>query len=185
MGKTKMNQQTLIEQVTKISTEMAVKAAMEYMEEQKKKEEKEKYDKRLRNTKILIKNYRNFVLHTKDIQDDIDQLNDNLLIDDLHGADELAVESIKRSKQRTLAMIKFINQMFVLYKNRCEDSDKPEDMRRYETVFYMYISDDKKTVNQIAKENCIDNRTVYKDINNACKELSSLMFGVDGIRFVL
>ncbi|MDX8367766.1 HTH domain-containing protein [Cytobacillus sp. IB215665] len=183
MNKKKTNHTALMEQVAKISAETAVNAAIEYMEEQKRKEEKERRDKRLRNTKLLLKNYRSFVLHTEEITEDINILNESIL-DDMIEVNELAVESIRRSKKRTLAMVKFMNQMLSIYKVICENSSKPEDMRRYETVYLMYISEDKMTASEIAETHNIDNRTVYKDIDSAAKEISSLIFGVDGIRFV-
>ncbi|PSJ63496.1 hypothetical protein C7J99_31520, partial [Brevibacillus brevis] len=57
--------QRLAEEVTKLSAETAVKAAIEFLEKEKQKQQKEKRDWRLRNTKLLLKHYRSFVSHVE------------------------------------------------------------------------------------------------------------------------
>lgn len=168
----------LVEQVAKISAEKT----LEFLVKEKEKQAKVKKDRRLRNTKMLLKHYRSFVIHCSTIHLELNKLNELLQIDDLE-TDENAVLSIKRSKERTLAIVKFTNQMLEIYKLLCERSGKPEEIRRYETIHKMYISEKKQTAEEISEGHKIDTRTVYKDIDNACKTLSSLIFGVDSIHF--
>jgi hypothetical protein len=175
--------QKLLEQVAKISAETAVQAALDYLEKEKQKQQKAKRDRRLRNTKLLLKHYRSFVLHCQDAKAELERLADPKVLNDL-DTDEFAVESIKRSKERTLAMVKFINQMLEVYRIFCERSGRPEEIRRYNTIHMMYIANEKSTAEQIAERHKIDVRTVYKDVNKACEALSALIFGVDGIRMI-
>lgn len=160
----------------------AVKIALEYLEKEKQLQEKSKRDRRLRNVKLLLKHYRSFSTHCADIKLEINELDSKLELDEL-DTDEFAVESIKRSKERTLAMVKFINKMLKVYKIMSEQSSNPEDLRRYQTVYNLYISDNKKTVDEISEMHKINRRTVYKDVDKACETLSILIFGVDGIKF--
>lgn len=173
----------ILEQVTRISAETAVQAALEFLEKEKLKQQKAKRDRRLRNTKLLLRNYRSFKIHCSDVKAELEALCDPDLLEDL-DSDEFAIESIKRSKERTLAIINFVDQMLEVYRIMCERSDKPEDIRRYKTIHMMYISDEKFTIEQIAEGHNIDIRTVYKDINKACNVLSALIFGVDGVRMI-
>jgi hypothetical protein len=177
-AKTKVDPK-LLEEVANIAAEKA----LEFLEKEKKRQQKQKRDRRLRNTKLLLKHYRAFKLHCQDVKVELEKLQDPELLEDL-DTDEFAIESIKRSKERTLAMVKFIDQMLLVYRIMCEQSDRPEELRRFKTIYMMYISDEKKTADEIAEGHNIDRRTVYKDINNACKTLSALIFGVDGIRMV-
>ena len=55
-------------------------------------------------------------------------------------------------------------------------------MRRYRVIMAMYIDDDKMTAQDIAEKENIEGRTVYKDITNAIKPLSALIFGIDSIK---
>lgn len=175
-----MNQK-LMEQVTKLSAETAVQAALEFMENERQKRQKEKRDRRLRNTKLLLKHYRSFVVHCEDLKRGVTEAQERELIDDL-DSEEFAVESIKRSKERTIAMVNFINRMLEMYKIMCERSDRPEEIRRYQTIHDLYISEEKISAEKIALGQKIDIRTVYKDADKAVKSLSVLVFGVDGVR---
>lgn len=175
-----MNQK-LTEEVTKLSAETAVKAAMEFLEKEKKQKEKAKKDWRLRNTKLLLKNYRSFVAHSLEIHEEMDAFKKAKALEELYSED-FAVESIKRSKQRTYAMVQFMERMLEVYRTMCEDSEQLEDMRRYQVICEMYIWGKKSTAEQVAKCHKIELRTVYRDINEAVKTLSVLIFGVDGIR---
>lgn len=170
----------LIEQIVK----KAVEAAIEQVEKEKQKDQKDKHDRRLRNTNLLLKHYRSFKLHAKDLEDELDTLDQEPedIIEQLYR-DDFAVESIKRSKTRTLAMIKFIDRMVRVYKEICETKDRPEDLRRYQTIYDLYISDDKKTYEEIADCHVSNVRTAYRDRKKAVEDLSILIFGVDAIKF--
>jgi hypothetical protein len=176
-----MSNEKLLEQVAKVSAETAVKTALEYMEQKQLKEQKNRRDIRLRNTKLLLKNYRSFVLHSKDLQIELDELEvPDDVFEEMHS-NELVVESIKRSKKRTLAMVKFIDQMLRVYRVLCEESGRDEEVRKYKTIYYLYISQERLSAEEVSERHNIDKRTVYKDVNKAAEVLSSLVFGIDSI----
>ncbi|MED1801797.1 hypothetical protein [Brevibacillus porteri] len=177
-----MNQK-MMEHVTKISAEAAVQAALEFLEKEKQKQQKEKRDWRLRNTKLLLKHYRSFVRHVDGTMEKVTAHDYAEAIGNLHSQ-ELALESIKRSTQRTMVMVKFVQRMLSVYETTCLMSEHPEDWRRYQIIHDLYISEEKKTVEQVATCHFIDTRTVYRDINEATKALSVLIFGVDAIDFM-
>lgn len=177
-----MGEQDVIDRITKLAAEAAVAATLETLEKEKKRQHKAKKDWRLRNTKLLLRNYRSFVGHCDDIHVVLDKLNAELL-EDL-DSDDFAIESIKRSKERTLAMITYVRNMMEVYRILCERSNNQDEMRQYRTIEMMYISDEIFTPDRIADCHKIEVRTVYRDINRACNALSALMFGVDGIRMV-
>ncbi|MFS1514577.1 HTH domain-containing protein [Chengkuizengella sp. SCS-71B] len=166
----------LVERITKV----AIETALEFLEKEEQKKQKVKKDFRLRNTKLLLKNYRSFLLHCEDLKDEIEEIEMQVL-DELY-TEEIAIESIKRSKQRTLTIVQFIKKMLGIYQVLCEKSNRPEEIRRYKIIEMMYISEEKFTAEQIAECQLIDVRTVYRDINEACKTLSVLIFGVDAVR---
>lgn len=169
-------------QLTDKHLEVITKTAIAVWEEKKKDQEKKKYDRRLRNIKLLLRNYRSFVKHCGIIKVEIVEINEEIesaLLD----SDELKLESIKKSKEKTLAMVKFINKMLAVYKATCEQG-KPEDLRRYEVIHYMYISEEKKTAEEISALQSVAVRTIFLDIEKACKDLSVLVFGIDGVHFV-
>ena len=173
--------------IIRIAAQAGVKAALDTLEKEKKKEGKQRSDKRLRNTKLLLRNYRMFKEHTANDVLESEQLEE--IASDIHdlmweyaGRNERYVESIKKSVERTRIIMTHIRDMLALYETYCQKSARPEDRRRYRVVYAMYIADEQKSTHEVAQQEGIDDRTVYKDVDAACEKLSALIFGIDGIR---
>jgi len=168
-------------------TEAGIKAAMDYLTEERKQLKKGRYDRRLRNTRLLLKNYRSFRNYAKNAVYKASQLKENA-VDILDGLDEysfddsLYIESIKKSQQRTLIILNHIDEMLRYYKIDCEQSGKDEELRRYRIIVAYYINEQRKSAEQIAEDEHIERRTLYKDINMALKPLSALIFGIDSMK---
>ena len=171
-----------------------VKAATDRIEEERKKERKGRYDRRLHNTRLLLKNYRVLKHHALDAVHTGARANEVIsenavdILDDLESMgfrkvdDRLYIESIKRSQQRTRIIIEHIDEMLRYWKIDCEQSGKEEALRRYRIVFATYIGDDQIAAEDLARREHIEKRTVYKDIKAAMRPLSALIFGIDGIK---
>lgn len=170
------------EEQLKLITKIATKEAVKAYHKQTEREIKKRKDRRLRNTKLLLRNYRSFKKHCDDIKLEIDEINDRIDFVTI-DSDEFKLESIKRSKEKTLIMVRYTEKMMKVYKALCEQSNDKEAIRRYKTVYDLYISEDRKTVEQVAKCQSVAKRTVYRDVEKACDTLVVLMFGIDGVKF--
>lgn len=171
-----------------------VKAATDRIEEERKKERKGRYDRRLHNTRLLLKNYRVLKHHALDAVHTGARANEVIsenavdILDDLESMgfrkvdDRLYIESIKRSQQRTRIIIEHIDEMLRYWRIDCEQSGREEALRRYRIVVDTYISDDQMTAEELAQREHIEKRTVYKDIKAAMRPLSALILGIDGIK---
>lgn len=177
----------VMEQAIQRGIDAGVKAAMEHIRTEREKERKSRQDRRLHNTRLLLKNYRLLKEHTKGAifranrareraVDILDGLNDYEMDDGLY------IESIKKSQQRTLIILAHIDQMLELYKAYCYNSGNPENIRRYGVVMATYIDEPKKSALEIAGTFGIEKRTVYKDIKAAANPLTALLFGIDSLR---
>lgn len=179
-----MGQETEI--LVRLAAEAGARAAMETLERERAKERKSRYDRRLRNTKLLLRNYRMFKKHCEHAVFDAEQLDENAIdILDLmweRGSRGNIVESIKQSAQRTAIIMRHVTDMLALYKIYCDSTGKPEDARRYRVIESLYITDHAVTAAEIAQREGIDDRTVYKDVDSACEKLSALIFGIDGLK---
>lgn len=173
---------TLNDQELEIVARAAASVAIEKYQQEQQERERQKFDRRLRNVKLLLRNYRSFATHTADIKLDIVELDERIDLSELES-DEFALTSIKRSKKRTLALIKFVNKMLQIYKTICEQTGNEEDIKKYEAIYYLYIAERKKTVAEISECQYVAERTVYRNVNKAYEDLSVLIFGVDGLRF--
>lgn len=178
----KCNVSTISEKHLEFITQVAARTALEHLEKQKTEQEKKKYDRRLRNVKLLLRNYRSFAKHCDSIKLEIHRLDTKLEIDDL-DTDEFVIKSIKRSKERTLAMVKYINKMLEVYEFMCEQSGEEEDKRRYRIIYELYIAEIKQTAKQVSAGHSVHLRTIYKDVDKASEALAVLMFGIDGVKF--
>lgn len=163
---------------------IAVEAAADYMEKQRQKDVNFKKNKRLHNTRLLLKNYNLFKTHCQksiykfsqsvdhqkalDILDIIDQYDDKTFIG-----------SIKQSVAKTHIILVHIDTMLKLYKIYCDNSEKPEDKRRYRCLCSYYFT--QKNINKIAEDESIDERTVQRDVRDACHKLGALIFGIDSL----
>lgn len=171
-----------------------VKAATDRIEEERKKERKSRYDRRLHNTRLLLKNYRVLkhhaleAVHTGTRANEIINENAVDILDDMDRLglgtvdDRLYIESIKRSQQRTRIIIEHIDEMLRYWRIDCEQSGKEEALRRYRIIRDTYIDDVQMTAEELAQREHIEKRTVYKDIKAAMRPLSALIFGIDGIK---
>lgn len=169
--------------------EAGVGAAMEYIDAERKASRKGRYDRRLHNTRLLLKNYRLFKKHAEGAIFNVKQAKERAVdilegIDDYAMDDELYIESIKKSQQRTIVILQHIDQMLNYYRIDCEQSHREDEIRRYRIVMATYIDDEKKSALEISEKECIERRTLYKDINIAMKPLTALFFGIDSMKTV-
>lgn len=188
----------IMEQAIQQGVEAGVKAGAEYIEDQRRQAKKDRYDRRLHNTRLLLKNYRRFRAHVNEgvssgensagrkkasskrpVESAISILDD---LDEFSYHDGLYIESIKRSQERTAIILRHIDKMMEYYRIDCDQNGTEEATRRYKVVMASYIDEPKLSPQEIAETFGIERRTIYRDINIAMKQLTALIFGIDGLR---
>lgn len=155
-----------------------------YKEEQK-KVQRERTDKRLRNTKLLLRNYRalkdnseNSVFGRTQIGESAADILESMM--NMYDNDVI-VDSIKRSASRTAIIVMHIETMLSLYEAYCEKSKDAVEKRRYKIIFNYYFTEIKSPPRELAKKYNTTENTVYRDINSGIEKLSALIFGIDGL----
>lgn len=173
-------------QIIQLAAEAGANAALDAFEKKKNAEIKERHDRRLRNTKLLLRHYRSFKSHVQNAIYESDLQEDENTADILelmweNNSTEAVVESIKRSATRTKLIVEHTETMLNAYKMMCMRSGNDTDKRHWNVIYDMYIAEEMIPKEEIAERNHIELRTVYKDVDVACKKLSTLIFGIDGI----
>ena len=142
-----------------------------------------KYEKKLHNTRLLLKNFRKFQKHSEQAEFTAGSLVDDELLemldidfDDKH--DELYIKSILRTKDRTAKMLNYIRK--VLEFNVTYTQDKQSEQNRAVTLKLIYV--DGKTQSQVADELGVDDRTIRRYIEDGITDVAPLMFGIDGVK---
>lgn len=177
-----------LERMMKQVAEIAAEKGINAYRETSAAAQKEKYDRRYRNVKLLLEHYRDFsnygekavyrIYEAMEKDEDIADILD--LMEGRRKDEDGKIESIEKGVIRTKVIMRHVNEMLNIYKISCRESPYQEEKRRWRVIYALYLSDEPKTVQEIAEEEYINERTVYKDVKAACKRLTALIFGIDG-----
>ena len=174
------------------SKELAVEAAKEAIKLFKKEEKEKNKRNRLHNTGLLMSKYIELQEHYETIKYRATEIEEDLEPVDFKAItqDDIIIDSIKRSKIRTMIILSQINSAVKLLEasmKQKNESEKCEVLRR------LYMDPSKKDLKFNAKvkevaENmtaagipCSES-TVRRWSNEMLNELSVKLFGVDGLR---
>lgn len=150
-------------------------------------------DRRLRNTKLLLKNYRMFKEHcTGAVYTDEAGEHDGsqeetafeLMDMILQRDNSVTVDAIRRSCRRTKIMVRHIDTMLGLYRVHCGQSGNDALQRGYRVIKGLYLDAVPLTPEQISEQEHISTRQVSRDRDIAIEQISLLMFGIDGLELV-
>lgn len=173
-------------EMQKRAAEIGANAALQKLEEEKKNMYRKASDRRLHNTKLLLRNYRmlrenadNSIFGRSQMKESAADILCSMM--NLYD-DEVIVDAIKRSATRTAIIVAHINTMLDLYQAYCSKSGNDLDMRRYEIINDMYIKEKPMSVKEIAETWHMSKENVYSDLKIAIERLSALIFGVDGLK---
>lgn len=175
------------EKAIEIGIKAGVREALDRIQKDKDDRFKYRHDRRLRNTKLLLRNYNKFRLHCKNAVYTSEQLREiNVIdvLDDLNNIDDesLYINSIKKTHDRTFIIVKHINRMIKLYEYSAKMDHDATTIRRYTVIKKFYMSNKKITYTEIAEELQVSEKTISRDIQQGIEDLSSLIFGIDGIK---
>lgn len=179
----KQNQETYLNLVVEMASKIATERAIEIHKQLHAEDAQRARDKRLRNTKLLLKNYREFKNYVDKVEKKVvkkEGFDDSATISDLLVYGEDIVKSIKESTQRTILMVQYIDQSLSAFKYICENDPYRDSYRQYEVLHLRYVVG--MTIEDIADEFRINERSVYKAIDSASERLSVILFGVYGIQ---
>ncbi len=168
------------------AAEIGAREAMNRLAQERKKDNARRNDRRLRNTKLLLRNYRALKGHIENSVFARSQMCGSareMLEAMMQGKDEeLIIESIQRTAEKTAIMVAHIDAMIGIYEAYCEKAGNPVvEKRRYEVLHDTYFIDPPLTVEEIADKQSLSKQGVYKDLGIATERLSALIFGVDGM----
>lgn len=166
---------------------IGAKEALKIFEQERKKEYSKRADRRLRNTKLLLRNYHMLKEHAENSVFGRMQMEESALdiLESMMSVydNEVIIESIKRSATRTAVIISHIETMFGLYEVYCDKAPNREiEMRRYEVIWDMYMADSILSAKEIAEKQHMSKDNVYADLRVATERLTALIFGVDGLK---
>jgi len=155
---------------------------------QRKKERAETRSNNLYNTRLLLKNYRSLCTYADNAVFEAEHIEDESVLEilDLMCSGErnaIRIDAIKKSVGRTKLMIEHIRVVLDIYEGICIRSERPEQLRKWRSLKALYIGDESLSMTEIAAQEFVTERTVQRDIEDAIEILTTIMFGVDGIKW--
>lgn len=151
---------------------------------------KARYDRKIRNTNLLLKNYKRFKEHIKNTvctEEELETATVTDILDSLYNLEDdekddiTIVQGILKSKKRTEIILKHIDKIINFYMYDAESTNDIELKRRADVIYKLYIEG--KNLEEITDELHISISTAKRDRKRATNEIAILMFGIDGIRF--
>ena len=179
----------LVEQLVVEGVAKGVKKGIEQLKNEERLKEKITYDTRIKNTRLLLKNYRNFVKACKQAtftEKDLETATVEEVLDKLfcQSCDEITVvQSILASKKRTEIILTHIKRIIDFYLYESDHSNNDEKKRKAHVLNDLYVVGKyKPKINDMSEKYHISERQIRRDANSAIEEIAVLMFGIDGIR---
>ena len=179
----------IIEQLVAAGVEKGIKRGLETARNEEKLKEKITYDSRIKNTRLLLKKYRNFVkaceqavytekeLETATVEEVLDKLF-------CTSCDEVTVvQSILASKKRTEIILTHIKRIINFYIFEADSSKSEEKWRKAHVLEDLYVKGKyKPKIYDMSEKYHVSERQINRDAKSAIEEIAIFMFGVDGIR---
>lgn len=180
----------IIEQISAVASLEAIKA---YKDEKSKEERKEKKKRdSVERTKNMLKSYRavkkrldDGIQFTKEEQAELRwKFLEDLMGDPIFAGrePETVAEDKEKKRQEDIYGVYMIDTAMRLYEEECKATDNEERKRRFRELHAMYIEEQECTVAEIAAQEDISEKTVYKDIGIATQILAIYLFGFSAIR---
>lgn len=170
--------------VIKLISRVAADRTIEHFNKTREEYRKNEKEYRLHNTRYLLKKYRWLKTFAGNAVSDLTQLleEEDVLFLEHMGLETYELKQVGAIKDRvvyTNTVLGHIDTMLDMYKQKCLSSPKDEIRRRWNVLYGMYLSEEIKTAETIAEEECISDRMIYRDLNAAIDDLTGLFFGLD------
>ena len=157
----------------------------------RKRESAKNIDKRLHNTRLLLKNYRMLkehftnAIYTLEEERAIDEMKPGdiwKLLNSSAPSDEIYIESICKSATRTMIILQHLDRMLEIYAAFCDRSHMESVKRQYRVMKARYLDEPQVSMSDIADREHIHKRTAEKDLDAAIEGITALIFGIDAIK---
>lgn len=149
--------------------EVISKAAREAIREYDKEKSMTQRDKRLHNTRLLMRNYNVLKEHIENVSDDVEIKVDN-------QDDEVWITSITRTKLRTMKMMAYIDSALKILEKRFRQSCEEYKYKAF-TLYYL----NEKTNEEIQDLLGCGKNSPKKWSDTAIEELSLLLWGIEAL----
>lgn len=153
-----------------VKIDLIKEVAKEVVAEIEKKKIRKKYKKRLHNTRLLMENYNALKNHIEKTDDK------NKLVNGLDEDDEIFIESIVKTKMRTIKMMGYVDSAIKIVK-----LDLNRKHEKYKFLAFKKFYFEKKSLDEISEECKCSVSSARRYIDSVIEELSLILWGIDSL----
>lgn len=138
--------------------------------------EKEEHDKRLRNTEILLVNYKKLKAH-------VDTNPERFITADeyeTYTGVKLTNHELPKYKIKTQHLLHYVDMILHAYSSYCLGGDDSEQ-RRWSILYNTYLAEHRLKDNTMKVDWQVDRSTISRERRKAIQDLSVMLFGVAGL----
>lgn len=168
--------------------EQAAVAGIDAFRNEEKKARNKIVNRNLHNTRKLLESYRtlkNDLQHSDYESEDAQKELRFKCVEDLMNPGETSMDEVMAKEiarlQENAWRKRQIERAVELLKEDCSKPGEPEAMRKYRVIMGLYIQDEKMDYAELAEQENVVERTIYRDASDACKMLAPYLFSVDAI----
>lgn len=155
----------------------AIRETLDKHEKNRVKEESLSKQNMLKNTELLIMNFRKCKEMVREI--DLDKFEDE---GTFLSSDELTLETLEKYRYKTYKMVRHIENMLAAYDNDTRNGSQ-EYRRRFLIMQRRYIADERLSVAAIMNLMNVSQPTVYTDTKKAMQDMAAFIFGYEAVHF--
>lgn len=179
-----LTQEQLIE-LNKEAAKIGAAEAFKHILREKNNREGNIEARKLRKTKALLSSYKSMkelsglertLTEAEKVEYRWQFLND--LMENQEERSDAVIRDVEKRTQENAYALQVIEQAISMYRSECEKNGLQEGARGLRALERLYILKDNYDVRGIAEVENVSEKTIYKDINIACKGLAYYVFGL-------
>lgn len=155
------------------SIEKIAKAVHKLDKRDREKARKEFKSQSLHNTKMLLENYHKLKSHT----DETEELLNDMAPADLWYNGYLTLDSLMKNRAKTVKMMWHVDDSLGKYEKICHGEIKKFKARKFDILNDLYVN--RLSLDIVATRFDVDRTTIIRNRDEAVKDLSIILFGID------
>lgn len=165
-----------MEKLNKEQIDLITASVAKQLDKQSSQRHRESRDKRLRNTKILLREYPKLKAHA------LSDPEAYLAADVYEVVAEIQIKDHELAKyhSKTKLLMDYVDMILQAYESICKGGDE-SDRRRWQIMFDSYLADKRLTQTQQAKKWNIDQSRISRCQQKGIQDLSVMLFGIVGL----
>lgn len=158
-----------------LAVQAGVEAAIKYIDAEHKNARERNRKAAIKRTRFFLKNYRRIQKYAQSTPPALIQS------EDAWFDDVIVIGGTKMTRRRAMMVFRHILEAMLYFQTDCERSGKKQKMRQYRVIKARFIDEPGQLVREIAEQEDVEERVIYRDIEDAIGSIAVILCGIDGL----